>query len=54
MTRPSSPTGPRAWTLFVEMPTSAPRPYLKPSANLVEALWTTEDESTKLMKSFAS
>ena len=25
--RPSSPTGPRAWNLPVEMPVSAPRPY---------------------------
>ena len=33
---PSSPTGPLAWVLFVEMPTSAPKPYLKPSENLVE------------------
>ena len=25
--RPSRPTGPRAWSLLVEMPISAPRPY---------------------------
>ena len=27
--RPSTPTGPRAWMRAVEMPTSAPKPYLR-------------------------
>src|SRR3990167_1991095 len=43
---PSSPTGPRAWILSVEMPISAPRPYSKPSAKRVDALTITELEST--------
>ena len=34
---PSNPTGPRACNLSVDIPTSAPRPYSKPSANLVIA-----------------
>src|SRR4029077_4192535 len=44
--RPSRPTGPRACSLSVEMPISAPRPYSKPSAKRVEALTKTELEST--------
>lgn len=35
---PSSPTGPRACVLPVLTPTSVPKPYLNPSANLVLAL----------------
>ena len=35
VSRPSTPTGPRAWIRPVEMPTSAPRPNRKPSANLL-------------------
>ena len=31
--RPCRPTGPRACSLSVEMPTSAPKPYSMPSAN---------------------
>lgn len=38
MTRPSSPTGPRACVLPVEIPTSVPSPYRVPSAKRVEAL----------------
>ena len=33
------PTGPRAWSFPVLMPTSAPKPYRNPSANRVEQLW---------------
>src|SRR5690554_2317827 len=47
---PSSPTGPRACSLSVEMPISAPRPYSKPSAKRVEALTITELESTSVRK----
>src|SRR5690606_23457147 len=47
---PSSPTGPRACSLSVEMPISAPSPYSKPSAKRVEALTTTELESTSRRK----
>src|SRR6202007_2960720 len=43
---PSRPTGPRACSLLVEMPISAPRPYSKPSAKRVDALIITELEST--------
>src|SRR5699024_7315781 len=50
---PSRPTGPRACSLSVEMPISAPRPYSKPSAKRVEALTMTEDESTARMKARA-
>lgn len=35
LVRPSRPTGPRAWSLSVEIPISAPRPYSKPSAKRV-------------------
>ena len=35
----SRPIGPRGWSLFVDMPTSAPKPNSPPSANCVEALW---------------
>src|SRR3989338_699071 len=35
------------------MPTSAPLPYLKPSANLVDAFHITDAESTRLIKVFA-
>lgn len=53
VSRPSTPTGPLAWILLVEMPTSAPRPNLNPSANLVEALWKTQALSTDLRKESA-
>src|SRR4030067_444661 len=48
--RPSRPTGPRACSLSVEMPISAPRPYSKPSAKRVEAFTITELESTSRRK----
>src|SRR6185295_15375798 len=48
--RPSRPTGPRACSLSVEMPTSAPRPYSKPSAKRVDAFTITELESTSRTK----
>src|ERR1051326_5229789 len=38
----SAPTGPRAWSLFVDMPISAPMPNSAPSANCVEALRSEE------------
>src|SRR5690554_6821407 len=47
---PSSPTGPRACILSVEIPISAPRPYSKPSAKRVEAFTITELESTSVIK----
>ncbi len=47
---PSSPTGPRAWSLLVEMPISAPSPYSKPSAKRVDAFTMTEAESTSRRK----
>jgi hypothetical protein len=42
--------GPRACSLLVEMPISAPRPYSKPSAKRVEAFTITELESTSRRK----
>ena len=47
---PSSPTGPRACSLSVLIPISAPSPYSKPSAKRVEALTITELESTSRRK----
>jgi len=47
------PTGPLAWITLVEIPTSAPKPYLKPSANLVDAFTKTPAEFTFLIKIFA-
>src|SRR5262249_50402975 len=47
---PSSPTGPRACSLLVEIPISAPSPYSKPSAKRVEAFTITELESTSRRK----
>jgi hypothetical protein len=41
VSRPSTPTGPRAWMRPVLMPTSAPRPSRNPSAKRVLALWNT-------------
>jgi len=38
--------GPRAWSFWVEMPISAPRPSSSPSMNRVEALTTTAAAST--------
>ena len=51
--RPSNPTGPRACSLSVEMPISAPRPYSKPSAKRVLALTITLAESTSRRKRIA-
>ncbi len=36
--RASSPIGPRAWSFWVDIPNSAPKPNSPPSVNLVEAL----------------
>lgn len=47
---PSTPTGPRAWILAVEIPTSAPNPKRYPSAKREEALWNTQAESTCFWK----
>src|SRR6266496_5803223 len=47
---PSRPTGPRACSLLVEMPISAPSPYSKPSAKRVDAFTITELESTSRRK----
>src|SRR5271170_4545333 len=41
-----APIGPRAWSLSVLMPISAPRPYSPPSAKRVLALTRTLAEST--------
>lgn len=50
LNNPSTPTGPRAWILAVEIPTSAPRPKRYPSAKRDEALWKTHAESTWFLK----
>ena len=52
--RPSSPTGPRACSLPVEMPTSAPSPKRKPSAKRVEQFQKTSAESTAARNSSAA
>src|SRR5580658_4938623 len=44
--RSIAPIGPRAWSLSVLMPISAPSPYSPPSANRVLALTRTLAEST--------
>src|SRR5262249_37990309 len=51
--RPSRPTGPRACSLSVEMPISAPSPYSKPSAKRVAAFTSTELESASRRKRLA-
>ncbi len=48
-----APIGPKAWSLVVEMPISAPRPSSKPSAKRVEALTSTVDEFTSRRKRIA-
>ncbi len=53
LVRPSRPTGPRACSLLVEMPISAPRPNSNPSAKRVDALTSTELESTSRRKRIA-
>ena len=40
------PIGPRAWSFWVEMPISAPKPNSPPSVKRVLALTTTAAEST--------
>ena len=50
----STPTGPRACMRPVAMPISAPKPNSPPSANWVEALWSTMAESTSAMKRSAA
>src|SRR3989338_8306409 len=45
--------GPRAWSLSVEMPISAPMPNCPPSVSLVEALTYTAAESTSLVNLLA-
>ena len=47
-------SGSRAWSLFVEMPISAPRPNSKPSAKRVDAFTITELESTSRRKRIAA
>ena len=42
--------GPRAWSFWVEMPISQPRPNSPPSVNRVEALTYTAALSTPEMK----
>src|SRR5438552_14234535 len=48
-----APMGPRAWSLSVLMPTSAPRPYSPPSAKRVEALTMMLALSTPLVNASA-
>src|SRR3954469_3648276 len=50
----STPTGPRACMSPVAMPISAPKPNSPPSANWVEALWSTIAESTSARKRSAA
>ena len=50
----SRPTGPRAWSLPVAMPISAPKPNSPPSANWVEALCSTIALSTSARKRSAA
>ena len=49
----SSPMGPRAWSFWVEMPISQPRPNSPPSVKRVEALTYTAALSTPLTKASA-
>ena len=50
----SNPMGPRAWSFWVEMPISQPRPNSPPSVNRVEALTYTAAESTRAVNCFAA
>ena len=50
----STPTGPRACIRPVAMPISAPKPNSPPSANCVDALWSTIAESTSRRKRSAA
>ena len=49
-----SPMGPRAWSFWVEMPISAPKPSSSPSTNRVEALTSTAAASTSCTKRSAA
>lgn len=53
MVRSSAPMGPRAWSLLVEMPISAPRPNSPPSAKRVEQLTRRLAESRSETKRWA-
>ena len=53
MVSSSSPIGPLAWSLSVEIPISAPMPNSPPSVKRVETLWYTHAESTSLRNSAA-
>ncbi len=44
------PIGPRAWSFWVEMPISAPKPNSPPSVKRVDALTSTAAESTAATK----
>ena len=54
VSKPSTPTGPRAWMRLVEMPTSAPSPMRNPSEKRVEQLWNTHALSTRRRNSDAT
>src|SRR5699024_5369785 len=45
----ASPIGPRAWSFWVEMPSSAPRPSWLPSVKRVEALTISAAESSSVV-----
>src|SRR3990172_13237797 len=49
----SSPMGPKACTLVVDIPISAPRPSSKPSLNRVDAFTRTVEEFTSSINLFA-
>ncbi len=52
---PSTPTGPRACILPVDIPTSAPSPKRKPSANLDNGVWSEYNKiAVKTLKSRAA
>ena len=48
------PIGPRAWSFWVEMPISAPKPSSSPSMNRVEALTSTAAASTSAVNRVAA
>ena len=54
LTSCSSPMGPRAWSFWVEMPISAPRPNWPPSVKRVLALTYTAAASTSLRNRWAA
>ena len=49
-----SPIGPRAWSFWVEIPISAPRPSSSPSMKRVEALTSTAAASTSAVNRSAA